>query len=1184
MSTANPSQPHEIFEGLMKLLKINYENQFKILIAFFYSNNTKFQEAAKLIFPIKCQELFKEGTTQVDKLSENVVQNLLLIINTLEGFRTDVFLSNTFSCFLSRDSTTTCQSLDDAASCAKHLDDIDSLIDTPDDPVELDMILKDLGPLIINNSINLSANDLIDTKFDEKSLAGFILYMTKHQTCVEDKENRYLNKVFLKSLDNDISMTIDENTEKKINVSWNIEAFYKMIKPQMENMDINLIFHYFDDPAFSIKDKKAFEYFITVLQKLKINYNNFIMQNLIFRKWTNELNQIEFLNFLINNIQSELFSFKNTPRKVKKNFELSLTVNKNSVNHLIEAWSSIDLIETLVKLSRGNYYLKIKDMFEWPIANVPELVVLALAQIKNETEDFLYEDLVNEILPLFLGNHINSIVVLDEIWNMNKELVIKTICTLYRSNPDLMNLSRILDITQKLKESLIPIVSCNDHYFTVNLAILAVKRDFLHIDQWLAERIAKIGDDFIECLLNYIKENVIAQCRDVTSQSQKENILEKCQLSLESLAIIFENLTPNKIGKNPKVSKRIEQEITDTYKAIFEIFDELQIQPPNSEEIEEAANKLYKSLFQNQITIEEVVEKMKSYKNSQNQKESEIYACLIHSLLDEYRFFHEYPERELVIMSTLFGQSINQKLLDGIIETIALKYVIEGLKKGSGNMFTFATVALEQFVDKLHNWPQYLGSLINIPTLKTTNNGLYERVLEKYNEVNNKSKLKEQQGSDGKIFNPIVSNYINFEPGHPEVGPNKSNLSKVSKMPDINKNEFNMNFTNSTTGITQAAGNNPVGLGFNQPYMPVKSGVVKTLDYQNIAGFYPEGMYSAFHPKPNEFIDDEDANKDVGEFYKFNKIEDYKLLKQDLEVGSSSLGITGGMNDFTNPNQSTVKPLQNFNSGDKASFNYQHPSTKIKLPKPTSGNTANLNQIFGEGNESTVQAPPQEVVDKINFIFNSMSKNNITEKSNELKLILSNENIIKWFSNFFIVNRVSAENNNHQNYNELISHIDSKELNNLLYKDTVSFIKRLLLSENIAKDSKEKNVLKNLGSWLGIMTLAKNKPILAKDLDLKEIIFDAYENGKLGAIITFICRILDNSAKTKVFHPKNPWIQAILSVIAELYYKPHLKNPLKFEIEKIFKTTLELDLNNFPQSRLLDALIVCKDSPDFPKV
>ena len=436
---------------------------------------------------------------------------------------------------------------------------------------------------------------------------------------------------------------------------------------------MNLLFQSFDDPSFCIKDKKTFEFFLNLLKQLKIPNIQINIMNLIFHVWENDLNQIEFIDFLINLNQQDLFSFKICQKKVKKNFELLVQANKNNFNYLIEAWSSIELIEVLLKISRKNNYEKVKELFLWPIENIPEIIVIGLSIIKTEGDEFLYEEILNETLPLFLGNHINSIVVLEEVWNLNRELVIKTICNLYRSNPDLMNLSRILDITQKLKDSLIPIVSCNDHNFTVNLAILAVKRDFLHIDQWLSERISKIGDDFIESLLNYIKDNVIALCKDVTSQTAKENILERCQLSLESLAIIFENLTPNKIGRYQHVSRRIEADITNTYKAIFEIFDELQAQPPNSEEIEEAANKMYQNLFHSEVTIDEIIDKMKSYRNSQNQKESEIYACMIHSLLDEYRFFYQYPERELTIIATLFGQIINQKLLDGIIETIALK-------------------------------------------------------------------------------------------------------------------------------------------------------------------------------------------------------------------------------------------------------------------------------------------------------------------------------------------------------------------------------------------------------------------------------------------------------------------------------------------------------------------------------
>jgi len=303
-------------------------------------------------------------------------------------------------------------------------------------------------------------------------------------------------------------------------------------------------------------------------------------------------------------------------------------------------------------------------------------------------------------------------------------------------------------------------------------------------------------------------------------------------------------------------------------------------------------------------------------------------------------------------------------------------------------------------------------------------------------------------------------------------------------------------------------------------------------------------------------------------FINLNK-EEIKNLKQDLDQN-------------LNPHLKQ----QLFSSGDKQkNMNQPNYQSRPKLSNLQSMHSNNLTNILNSTeSQNTIIPPPQDIIEKIKFIFNSMSKNNLVDKSTELKnIILSNDNYMKWFSNFFIVNRVSVEYNNHIIYNELISLIDSKELNNLLIKDTIIFIKKLLNSENIARESKEKNLLKHLGSWLGIMTLAKNRPILAKDLDLKELIFDAYENGKLGPIITFICKIIEHSVKTKVFHSKNPWIQAILSVFSELYCKPNLKTNLKFEIDNIFRR-LELDLAAYPQTRVLDGINVCKDSLDFLKV
>ena len=130
----------------------------------------------------------------------------------------------------------------------------------------------------------------------------------------------------------------------------------------------------------------------------------------------------------------------------------------------------------------------------------------------------------------------------------------------------------------------------------------------------------------------------------------------------------------------------------------------------------------------------------------------------------------------------------------------------------------------------------------------------------------------------------------------------------------------------------------------------------------------------------------------------------------------------------------TPATVTSFISGEKSTPGTYNQQSKTKLLKPTiSGhNVANLTQILGDS-EITIQAPSQDIIDKINFIFNSMSKNNILDKSNDLKIILTNDNVIKWFSNFFILNRISVEYNNHQIYYELITYIDSKELNNPIY-------------------------------------------------------------------------------------------------------------------------------------------------------
>ena len=53
---------------------------------------------------------------------------------------------------------------------------------------------------------------------------------------------------------------------------------------------------------------------------------------------------------------------------------------------------------------------------------------------------------------------------------------------MFKKENSALNLSRVLDISQEIKDSLIKIANCNDYSFSVCLGILAGKRDFLHFD------------------------------------------------------------------------------------------------------------------------------------------------------------------------------------------------------------------------------------------------------------------------------------------------------------------------------------------------------------------------------------------------------------------------------------------------------------------------------------------------------------------------------------------------------------------------------------------------------------------------------------------------------------------------------------------------------------------------------
>jgi len=780
MHTKNPGTTTEIFNGLNKQCKLSIENQMKLLICFFMSDTEKYKDEAKNIFLEKCKDIYKEK--KINNLNEETVNNILIILDAIRGeedIKEDTEndensklkqIDEYTQYFMNyEEDLNSCQT---SADDIKQISDLDKILDTGnEDPSEIEKLFEDLGPFIIGNKINISNSDTITSQIDVERLGNFIIYILNHPIIKFTEELKELNKIFIESLIKNNNQNLNSNSninmeeckkllEENVNkdLSWDLDNIYKLFKKNIDNMDTNQVLNSLDNPYFCIKDKKKFEFLMEILHKLNIlkeeneaNKDKFF-KNLIFTKWNNEINQIEFIDFMINNEEINEHSYyglKNyNGNKLSEEIYTKLLQQYNNNTNikkqfLINNWKILDIIEILLQLSKGEFYNSVKEIFKWPIQNIPEILALVFVNIRPDPDEFLYKELTFEIISKLLLSKNQNQELIEEIWNINKNLIISIISEMWDKQQNLMNLGTLFEIINTKLPNSLPIFVNSKHYnFSVNLAIYASKRDYLNLKQWLEERINKVDDEFIEAILNYIKKNLISQC----SGNPTINVLEKAQLTSESLAIIIENVI--KCFNTNKLSQKTKKYFEEIYKNIFDLYEELQLQSHNIEEIEKEVNQILSSMFKGDIPVDNVLNKLISYKNSQNPKEVEIYAVLIHCIFDEYQFYHQYPEKEIKKISELFGKIINNNIIEGILLTISLKYILEGIKTGKGTMYIFGTVALNQFIGKISHWPNFMNSLIDIPQIKNEKD-LYQKLLKQFNESKKKEKGINSENSPG---------------------------------------------------------------------------------------------------------------------------------------------------------------------------------------------------------------------------------------------------------------------------------------------------------------------------------------------------------------------------------------------------------------------------------------------------
>ncbi|XP_022553233.2 CCR4-NOT transcription complex subunit 1 isoform X1 [Brassica napus] len=871
--------------------------------------------------------------------------------------------------------------------------------------------------------------------------------------------------------------------------SWNVDILIETIKQlQAPGTSWRKVIENLDHSGFDIPNMESFSFFMR-LYKTACK-DPFPLDAVCASVWNNMEGQLSFLKHAIA-APPEVFTFTHSPRKLAY-IDNIMHSHEQQLGLSNQAWLSLDLLDVLCQLAERGHTVLVSSMLQYPLTHCPKTLLLGMTHIKT-AYNLIQREVVSVILPVLITNSQDSGFIL-KLWHQNAELVLWGILNAQNLKSD--GILRIIEIFHELKIFSVVLESVPVS-FSIRLAVLASLRGFLDIENWLPNCLYVYKDLFAAECLKFVNNVHFSESEDFTSKHfhPSDPLSDR---HLDATTLLLKVL---KAHDNVITSSQLVEEIEKVNSAILDCNSKLQngeakdssVPSPYGEDVEEEANAYFHQMFSGQLSVDAMVQMLSRYKDSLVQREKSIFECMIANLFEEYRFFPKYPERQLKIASVLFGSVIKHQLISSITLGMALRLVLDSLRKpADSKMFLFGSKALEQFVNRLVELPQYCNHILQISHLRSTHPELVT-VIE-------------------QALSRISSGNLESDASFSHPGPSQS-------LPG--NGEFNV------SGIGQSP------LQLPSPVQPQQKNEVHIDDHSKVPSV-PSIETKPLLPSSS------------------STSADVSVIPKNPGISTSSLTSAG----FVRPARGAT-------------------STRF-------GSALNIETLVAaaERRENAIEAPPSDVQDKISFIINNISIANIESKGKEFAEILSQQ-YYPWFAQYMVMKRASIEPNFHDLYLKFLDKVDSKLLFKEILQNTYENCKVLLGSELIKSSSEERSLLKNLGSWLGKLTIGRNYVLRAREIDPKSLIVEAYEKGLMIAVIPFTSKVLEPCQNSIAYQPPNPWTMAILGLLAEIYSMPNLKMNLKFDIEVLFKN-LGVDLKEVvPTSLLKDRKREIDGNPDF---
>ncbi|XP_058252863.1 CCR4-NOT transcription complex subunit 1 isoform X1 [Hemibagrus wyckioides] len=965
--------------------------------------------------------------------------------------------------------------------------------------------------------------------------------------------------------------------------SWNVEVLIDVVKELNPNLNFKEVTYELDHAGFMIRDSKGLQIVVYGIQR-GLGMEVFPV-DLIYRPWKHAEGQLSFIQQSL--MSPEVFCFADYPCHAVVIDILKAPPEDD--NREIATWKSLDLVESLLRLSEVGQYEQVKQLFSFPIKHCPDMLVLALLQISTSWHTLRHE-LISTLMPIFLGNHPNSAIILHYAWHGQgqspsiRQLIMHSMAEWYMRGEqyDQAKLSRILDVAQDLK-SLSMLLNGTPFAFVIDLAALASRREYLKLDKWLTDKIREHGEPFIQACVTFLKR----RCPTIMGGLAPEKDQPKsAQLPPETLATMLACLQ----SCAGSVSQELSETILTMVANCSNVMNKARQPPPGvmSKVRAPSTSSLDAISPVDPLTAMGSLN-LGSSATSHTQNMPGFPTPLSSAFSNPQSPAKAFPPLTNPNPSTAFGgiSSLSSQLpgplssgsLSGIGSGLGMPAVSSdpfGPRKMSTpglNPPTFQHCRFKNS-DLSQVWPEanqhfskeiddeansYFQRIYNHPPHPTLSVDEVLEMLQRFKDSN----IKRER----EVFNCMLRNLFEEYRFFPQYPDKELHITACLFGGIIEKGLVTYMALGLALRYVLEALRKPYG---SKMYY---FGIAALDRFKNRLKDYPQ--YCQHLASIGHFLQFPHHLQEYIEYGQQSRDPPVKMQGSITTPGSLALAQAQAQSQPPKPPQpgqasTLVTTTTTTTTVAKTSTITRPTAVGFKKDMPPSINTTNIDTLLVATDQTErIVEPPENIQEKIAFIFNNLSQSNMTQKVEELKETVKEE-FMPWVSQYLVMKRVSIEPNFHSLYSNFLDTLKNPEFVKMVLNETYRNIKVLLTSDKAAANFSDRSLLKNLGHWLGMITLAKNKPILYTDLELKSLLLEAYVKGQqeLLYVVPFVAKVLESSLRSVVFRPQNPWTMAIMNVLAELHQEHDLKLNLKFEIEVLCKN-LSLDINDLKPGNLL---------------